>query len=659
MSVFRNLLMQSTGWLGKPADWSDIRKDCPAESIALYAGVKSDYSAYDNLGFTVATSNGSSYKVFIDGVQYGTTYASGTKCEITWSSLALDTGDDITTPTTLKAHKIWIEPATSGNSINGFMCRKVGSASGYENQGVLWVHFNLTNTIQIAGLLGNDNAYRNMLAKAITAKNNLITYSVAAQVAQSGYYCLAPHSSLLEYLPILKAVNQSYPAGTYYSFVLVPAKKVVIKNNKGTENCALLTRTRVEEFDVENGLTLGTGLSQFNDAHEATKLKKFPKITQNKAENFQMYNCPALEPVNIDDRFNDIRKVFRFYGTQSVPTPALKSLRVSNEAPFDYTTAPQIQVDYTDMNRDALVQLFNDLPTVNAGQIISITGATGSEDLTEEEVEIAENKGWTITGGPIFYNLYAYTDGSNNTVYSTDNLPTTSSELFNSTGTKLTGNPTAVTQGIINLSNYNNNVNITDGVASGFGQYKSLQTTSTFNPSNKPWSWVFKIKTPSSVSSRKIFVGCGQSYYTAGFGAELTASGKFFCGFTNGGYYATGWAIGSITEPTVVDTNTWYYVKPYFTGTKYQLAIKKEGDSTWSEGGTEIESTTAINSNGSTLRIGADVASSSGWYYNFNGSIDLKETYSEIDGVKTHYYTSTLTYNGVVYTRDYDKDILR
>ena len=56
-----------------PADWSDIRKDCPANSIALYAGVKSDYSAYDNLGFTATCTGG--YNVFIDGVQYGTTYA--------------------------------------------------------------------------------------------------------------------------------------------------------------------------------------------------------------------------------------------------------------------------------------------------------------------------------------------------------------------------------------------------------------------------------------------------------------------------------------------------------------------------------------------------------------------------------------------------------
>ena len=49
------------------------------------------------------------------------------------------------------------------------------------------------------------------------------------------------------------------------------------------------------------------------------------------------------------------------------------------------------------MNRAALVQLFNDLPTVSGGQIINIVGCTGTPDLDEVDKAIAIDKGWTIT----------------------------------------------------------------------------------------------------------------------------------------------------------------------------------------------------------------------------------------------------------------------
>jgi len=345
-------------WTGKPSDWSDIRKDCPENSIALYVGVKADYSAYDNLGLVAECQGG--YNVYIDGVQYGTTYASGANCNITWSTSGITTGDDITTPEALKAHKIWIEPATAGNNITKFRCRRV-AASGTEGQGVLWEHFNLTNPIKIALLLGSSS-FRNTLFKALTAKNNLIIYRVVSTFTDSGFYSSFPYCSSLEYLPVLKAENTTYASGEYISFYQVPVKKVVIKNNNGNETFGMINNAKIEELSVENGITLGSGTSNDTAAYNLTNLKKFPKINNNKHETFVMNNCPALEPVNIDDRFNDIRKLFRFYGTQATPTPALKSLRVSNEAPFDYATAPQIQVDYTDMNRAALVQLFNDLP---------------------------------------------------------------------------------------------------------------------------------------------------------------------------------------------------------------------------------------------------------------------------------------------------------
>jgi hypothetical protein len=76
----------------------------------------------------------------------------------------------------------------------------------------------------------------------------------------------------------------------------------------------------------------------------------------------------------------------------------LSSLRLRNTGSGQYGgTSPQIDISYTNMGQAALVQLFNDLPTITA-KTINITGATGAAALTPAERAIATGKGWTITG---------------------------------------------------------------------------------------------------------------------------------------------------------------------------------------------------------------------------------------------------------------------
>ena len=130
--------------------WPDIRPAARPNAIVLLAGVASDYSSYDNLGF-IATCEGG-YNVFIDGVQYGTTYASGAQCSITWSQYSATAGFSITQPEALTAHIVQIVPATADNNITAFKCVRVAT-SGQETQGVLWVHFNLQNAVTIRALL--------------------------------------------------------------------------------------------------------------------------------------------------------------------------------------------------------------------------------------------------------------------------------------------------------------------------------------------------------------------------------------------------------------------------------------------------------------------------------------------------------------------------
>jgi hypothetical protein len=76
----------------------------------------------------------------------------------------------------------------------------------------------------------------------------------------------------------------------------------------------------------------------------------------------------------------------------------LQNLRLTNNAAGQYGGAsPQIDVSYTLLGQAALVQLFNDLPTLTS-KTINITGCPGAALLTAPERAIATGKGWSITG---------------------------------------------------------------------------------------------------------------------------------------------------------------------------------------------------------------------------------------------------------------------
>jgi hypothetical protein len=77
---------------------------------------------------------------------------------------------------------------------------------------------------------------------------------------------------------------------------------------------------------------------------------------------------------------------------------ALTALRLRNTGTGQYGgTSPQINISYTNLSQAALVQVFNDLPTLTS-KTIDITDATGAAALTGPERAIATGKGWTITG---------------------------------------------------------------------------------------------------------------------------------------------------------------------------------------------------------------------------------------------------------------------
>lgn len=378
----------TSDWKNKPADWSDIRKDCPANSIALYAGVKSDYSQYDNLGFTATCTGG--YNVFIDGVQYGSTYASGATCTITWSTSGITTGDDITTPSAMKAHKIWIQPATEGNNITRFQFKRV-SGSVQEEQGCLWCHFNLNTSINLQRFSAEQNTVWQKLCEAITAKNNTIKF------LQYGTGWLLRGMPNIKYIPVLDCNNTD----AYFNYMasnLTNLTSITVKN----ANVVSADDAFSESISIENIKFVNVDTSSCSSLPEMFRnnrsLRQLPDLNLSSATVAFSFltNATALENTILDVSFATGLQKISCYGTSTYFMTGFKGLRVSNQAPFS-GTAPQINVSYTGMDRQALVTLFNDLPTVSDGQIINVTGCTGANNLTADDKTIATAKGWTIT----------------------------------------------------------------------------------------------------------------------------------------------------------------------------------------------------------------------------------------------------------------------
>ena len=152
----------------------------------------------------------------------------------------------------------------------------------------------------------------------------------------------------------------------------------------------------LEKIDLKNKIKSGDRLLQ-----NCISLKQLPKLNLNESVVFGnlsdfITNASNLQSTDIDLSSNNTITKLDVYGTSDYRIDGLKSLLVSNEAPFT-GTSPQINVSYTGLDRDALVDLFNSMPTVTNNQTIDITGCLGTSSLTNDDKAIVTNKGWTIT----------------------------------------------------------------------------------------------------------------------------------------------------------------------------------------------------------------------------------------------------------------------
>lgn len=353
-----------TDWLDNNNKQIDIRKNAENNSIVLLVGHSADFSKYSLLGLLADTSSGT-YDVYIDDVLVGSGITKKTQYDIDFSTINTSYGS-ATTPEALVLHKVVVKPTTSGATITTFNCKKTTGETRTQ-QGVLWYHFELDNTITSALLLSESGVIRQINLIAITSKNNYLNTVVSC------YDC-----SKLIFVPKVQRAG-------WNSFRSTALKRLIVNNYTGKSDYTFWSSYLLEQIQ---GLKFGVGLYVFSGLRNLKLLPYKNSGNSTNGEGF-LVNATNLYPTKIDITDKTITKL-GMYGTSTYPTRGLRGLKVSNEAPFT-GSSPQINVSYTGLDRDALVELFQSLPTVTGGQTLNCVACSGNNLAKVGSPTIDEN----------------------------------------------------------------------------------------------------------------------------------------------------------------------------------------------------------------------------------------------------------------------------
>lgn len=358
----KNSYIKTNGvlWFGRET-WQPSIYDtnCMIELV----GHTSDYSSYNNYGFTPTVSNGGTYNVWIDNQKVKENIASETATQLSWSDLALTTGYAVTTPSSLKAHVVKIEPSVDTNTLTGNLVTRV-SSSGTEQQGRLHQIIGTRDVFNLNRVSSSDNSVTSPVLKSLDSftgelNSNTLVYSF--------------YDTNLEHIPTIAMNGASSMYDGLGAFQQTKIKYVALKGTNTLKEASKFFDTlTLEKIDSENTLEFNTG-----DFGNNKKLKMLPKGTfvNSNYSDFLTQDSNLL-PTNLDLSSNNTIIKLDVYGTSDYRIDGLKSLLVSNEAPFT-GTSPQINVSYTGLDRDALVNLFNSMP-YNVGYTI-----VGSPTITD------------------------------------------------------------------------------------------------------------------------------------------------------------------------------------------------------------------------------------------------------------------------------------
>ncbi len=200
--------------------------------------------------------------------------------------------------------------------------------------------------------------------KLPTSLNNVTNTSTMFQRCENLKYVLMPSS--------MNAVTNS---ASMFNFCY-SLESIDLPTMTGNTNCSGMFSNCVSLGSNTNLENIGSTVSQTN------------------ANNFIVNNeNTTLTSFNATRSYSN----FSFNGSAGALTK-LTSIRFNQASGSTWGgSSPQINISYNDLSQAALVQVFNDLPTVTS-KTINITGCTGAAALTPAERAIATGKGWTITG---------------------------------------------------------------------------------------------------------------------------------------------------------------------------------------------------------------------------------------------------------------------
>lgn len=173
--------------------------------------------------------------------------------------------------------------------------------------------------------------------------------------------------------------------------VTMPTSMNVLNDCNGTfQNCEILPDITLPA----NLRTVTVTQTMFSGCYNLASIVNGDTLGHTTSVNFATSyadNCEQLTAITYSG------KLAAFSAVSSVSRGKLATLRLTNATSTFTGSSPQISVTNQSLSQSALVDLFNDLPTLT-GKTINITGCLGAAALTAPERAIATGKGWTITG---------------------------------------------------------------------------------------------------------------------------------------------------------------------------------------------------------------------------------------------------------------------
>lgn len=225
------------------------------------------------------------------------------------------------------------------------------------NQGILQAQINIKNKIDLNNAFSSDTI-QNPLLKSIEGnlnlkdKNSLVHFNGGNNATQHIDPIIYEDSDELD---ITNALNNNASV----KYLKIDANVDPSVTSKFANNSSL------EKLDSKE--TIEAGVSAF----ENTNLKLIPNVSFNNADQSSVLtNDTNLAPTTLDFRDKDNMTKLGVYGEESDEIDNLQFVKVSTEAPFDHQITPQIDVSYTGLDRNGLVNLFNTMPYNIGYQVI-------------------------------------------------------------------------------------------------------------------------------------------------------------------------------------------------------------------------------------------------------------------------------------------------